>query len=525
MPKISELTAATSVSPDDLMVIVQDGETKRATSALVGTHSVTPEEQDAGVIVVNYRYPPGDVRRYGAAGDNSTDDTAALQACATVCALSGDAVYLPAGIYRVSETIEFPHNTVVYGDGAKVSSIRPHSSWTPSGESYVVRVKQNAGAAGADNNYFVNWRDFGVSALGTANLGCVNFNAGGGSTLERMYLVDGGTGADQLKVSYAELANVSAVVAQRFSNLWIGSTVTSSINCRNGVVIESAYTVHFDSCIFDYVSAGGTGDDGFAVKVQNSAGVTFTNCNMEGNPRPFYSNSSGWQLVGGAIYRKGLGSSASTDADFCFEVAASANNMPSILGTRIFQGYGISGGSGGIAKVYGGSTLGISASTNGEINYINARSTHLAGAISSGVQFGNAESPSVTTLNYYSEQSFTPTIVGSVTAGTGTYTAQVGRATRIGNRVFFDAVVGISAHTGAGNLLIGGLPFTALNVANYRAYCSVSGGDLTFTGLLTGYIAGSTDYVVIQVDATGAASSAVALDTACTICVSGCYAV
>lgn len=39
----------------------------------------TAAETAAGVTPSNYAYEPGDVRRYGAAGDGSTDDTAAFE--------------------------------------------------------------------------------------------------------------------------------------------------------------------------------------------------------------------------------------------------------------------------------------------------------------------------------------------------------------------------------------------------------------------------------------------------------------
>jgi len=71
--------------------------------------------------VVNYEYPVGDVRRYGATGDGITDDTVSLRAWATV---GGDLV-LPAGTYLFDNTTtgltEFPSNTnVVLSPSAKI---------------------------------------------------------------------------------------------------------------------------------------------------------------------------------------------------------------------------------------------------------------------------------------------------------------------------------------------------------------------------------------------------------------------
>lgn len=66
-----------------------------------------------------------------------------------------------------------------------------------------------------------------------------------------------------------------------------------------------------------------------------------------------------------------------------------------------------------------------------------------------------------TPLANYVEGSFTPAIVGTTTAGVGTYSAQSGRYTRLGNRCFFNLRVAWSAHTGTGGLTVGGLPFTS----------------------------------------------------------------
>jgi len=56
---------------------------------------------------------------------------------------------------------------------------------------------------------------------------------------------------------------------------------------------------------------------------------------------------------------------------------------------------------------------------------------------------------------------FTPTIAGTTSAGTGTYTTQNGTYTVLGNRVFFDLNVIWTATTGTGNTLVQGLPITS----------------------------------------------------------------
>lgn len=92
MPKISALTAATSVGPTDTLAIVQGGETKRASAAMVGIYARTAAEIAAGVTPTDYRYAPGDVRRYGAALDGVTNDTSAFSsavACGGTTVIEG----------------------------------------------------------------------------------------------------------------------------------------------------------------------------------------------------------------------------------------------------------------------------------------------------------------------------------------------------------------------------------------------------------------------------------------------------
>ena len=73
----------------------------------------TPAEVAAGVTPVNYAYPPGDVRRYGAVGDGETDDSAAINAALK----ANQSVYAPAGTYAVKSSILVNRFNELYGNG------------------------------------------------------------------------------------------------------------------------------------------------------------------------------------------------------------------------------------------------------------------------------------------------------------------------------------------------------------------------------------------------------------------------
>ena len=66
-------------------------------------------------------------------------------------------------------------------------------------------------------------------------------------------------------------------------------------------------------------------------------------------------------------------------------------------------------------------------------------------------------------LNDYEEGAFTPTVIGTTTAGTASYASQKGVYTRIGNVVYFSIAMNWNSGTGTGNLRMTGLPFTTRN--------------------------------------------------------------
>lgn len=103
---------------------------------------------------------------------------------------------------------------------------------------------------------------------------------------------------------------------------------------------------------------------------------------------------------------------------------------------------------------------------------------------------------------------FTPTFVGSGTAGSPTYSVQVGRYQKYGELVHVQFHVAITAKTSmAGNVTVAGLPFPIRNTTNL--FASIALGDyagFTFTAgytqlLLRGAVAGSS---LLVIEANGA---------------------
>lgn len=120
-------------------------------------------------------------------------------------------------------------------------------------------------------------------------------------------------------------------------------------------------------------------------------------------------------------------------------------------------------------------------------------------------------------LNRYEENAFTPTIVGTTTAGTGTYSTQSGAYTRIGRQVRVSGQVTWSAHTGTGNIRLASLPFTmragsfSVSAPLVDSLTYTSGNNVVLYG-----VAGSTQAQLYQ-NVAGGSFANVGMDTAATI--------
>lgn len=120
---------------------------------------------------------------------------------------------------------------------------------------------------------------------------------------------------------------------------------------------------------------------------------------------------------------------------------------------------------------------------------------------------------------------WTPVISGTSTAGTGTYSYQTGYYTKIGNLVFVNAAVNITNHTGTGNIIIS-LPFASNTTANFYQTLAFYSNALTLPAghVVYAQIDPNTSYINVMSSATGSTSLAyVAMDTACSFRISGCY--
>lgn len=162
-------------------------------------------------------------------------------------------------------------------------------------------------------------------------------------------------------------------------------------------------------------------------------------------------------------------------------------------------------------SVSGTSTLASDATiTNGNL---------IIGASSKGVDFSaNANAPGMTSelLDWYEEGTWTPTVVGSVTAGTQTYAWQYGKYTRIGNQVTLVFSVRVATTLGAtGNIRIGGLPFTGVSGQINAGGAAISDwGNLVANSyvFMSGVVPQNTNYLELT-GATAATTSTGSVST------------
>jgi hypothetical protein len=178
----------------------------------------------------------------------------------------------------------------------------------------------------------------------------------------------------------------------------------------------------------------------------------------------------------------------------------------------------------------------VAKSTNGNGGYYNYQGLSSNGTQTFGVNHNGTifttsglavgGTGAANTLDDYEEGTWTPTIVGTTSAGTGTYGQQNGSYTKVGRQVSFQLFITLSAHTGTGFIQINGLPFNSLAAPNYHTvYFRIETIAMTAGNYIQGYIiAGDAKIALEQVPTGGGGAVSIPIDPAMSIIVSGTYA-
>jgi len=147
-----------------------------------------------------------------------------------------------------------------------------------------------------------------------------------------------------------------------------------------------------------------------------------------------------------------------------------------------------------------------------------------------GITFPATQSASsdANTLDDYEEGDFSPTVIGSSTAGTVSYSSRYGRYTKIGRVVYVEILISWSSGTGTGNLKFGNLPFTSASAITYPSLSIgyVSNVALTAGNIATAFLGDNEAAIYFyQTPTGGGGSTTVPYDDAGYIQVAGCYTV
>lgn len=275
------------------------------------------------------------------------------------------------------------------------------------------------------------------------------------------------------------------------SNATIVRFVNCFLNCSNNTGFSFTNSNASSAITIRYCNADVT-TTGISLFASSSAGniqIFFSDLRNTGSSTTNSTISAGSLLIYGCNSNIAItGSGTSSAGVFDSTVNTASFNITAFTadgsGTNNAISSSFFSGTASAISVGSGATLTASGVV---INSTNTNAiTGLGTLIYSGINFSNTSSlmnTSVLTsratntgsisfdggtnlLSTYTVSTFTPTLVGNSTAGTTTYVAQNGYYTRIGNLVTCIGYVQISAATGTGNALFGGLPFTVKNQTN-----------------------------------------------------------
>lgn len=434
--------------------------------------------------------------QFGAVADGVADDTAEIQAAIDAAYAAGNKeVTLESKSHLISSSIVLPEGMVLKGKGNR-------SAYSGGTEGMPTRIIKK-------------------STMTTPGI----LMSGKRSRLENLgvYSQVGATGHGiDVKANYCSIVNVasnghggagikigSESTEYKNCNGFYLSQITVSYNASHGLLIDDNFTAFplndANAGTVIHLEARENGDDG--VFVGNCFGNTFIGVLTEQNTGygMFFDNESAKCLVLGGDQDEGNTSG----------VIYNNGTYNTFIGVL----------SSGMTDV--GTYTQIIGYTTSTLNQTTIKS--LLNLTGGQIQFPATQAPSsdANTLDDYEEGTFTPTIAGSGTSGTGTYTTQIGRYTKIGRKVHFNIALTWTNLTGAsGILVINGLPFASANVTgNTKPHATIAESVAIAAGYLlnTFTFAISTQVAIRQYPTGGGAAAAVGLLTSGSILVTGDY--
>jgi hypothetical protein len=186
-------TGALIWTADNLSGLVASGDLANNTSSTLGSALVGYLPAGVSAVGTNVQIKlrqTVSVKDFGAKGDGSTNDTAAIQYAVNACQLTGASLYIPAGTYKATSSINITTRLHLYGDSAQTSVIQSTAA-----EAIIVTVPANN-----YSNRFSHFHDFGIepatAGTGTSGFVCRTAAVTGlmsNFVIERIYIGDFGS--------------------------------------------------------------------------------------------------------------------------------------------------------------------------------------------------------------------------------------------------------------------------------------------------------------------------------------------
>jgi len=405
---------------------------------------------------------------FGALGNNTGNQSTIIQvAIDAVSSLGGGTIVFPSGVYRTTTSVNLKSNVKIRGDrGASIHWINTTTGNAfqaiGTGSSIIKDIHVEGLAVYGDTSFgggvptVLNGSAFNFQFVSNSSVRDCNIIGFADNAVAfangDLNVIDGVT-ADQCGQSLA----IYGTTRGGYGNKVINSTVT-----RNGT---------FNAIHSEGRAAGGTQDVLGTQFLNNTVDDSYGHC-INGE------NSPGIVIAGNRVRKAGPG----VESDLIHGIFLFGSPNSTVNGNvstdNVGRGILIGPNCGNVsingnttANNTGGSCLltdggGVAASNNVAIgfNAFGEGPVVQSGNVSvrnltPSIQFTNTPNVDPLTLDWYEEGIFTPVIVGTTSAGSGTYTAQAGRFTRIGNVVNLWITIGWSAHTGTGNMRLTGLPY------------------------------------------------------------------
>lgn len=188
---------------------------------------------------------------YGAVGDDSTDCLAAFTAAEAAAVAAGSALYIPSGVYKISDT--FSCRVSIYGDGPKESVIKNYGT--------------NDALDLSGTGYYNTFENFGV--------------VGNASSRDGISLYDGSGNP-----AYCKFFNVH-----------------SNSHGRHGLYHRMAWGTRYNQCMFTYNGGLGVYCDSQSGDAGTHNAVSFYQCDSRwngGSTSGFGSDAGGVKIRGAA---------------------------------------------------------------------------------------------------------------------------------------------------------------------------------------------------------------------------------